>query len=126
MVSTTDELTRLIEADVLAVERSDGARATDEPVFARLRTSEAVRFARRISQRLHRSSNLAIGVATAIRSSSNQASTEMTDAISNLVHSLELMAHADEEWATEVRQGLQFGTFLEGLEGTASAEGTPS
>lgn len=126
LVSVTDELTRLVEAEVTAVERSDGARAADEYAIARLRTGEAVGFAQAISQRLYRSSNLVRGLAIAIGDTTGPFANSPILGSTEISQSFEDLAIADEEWANEIRQSLQFGWFLEGLEGTGSPEGSPS
>jgi hypothetical protein len=116
LVSTTDELTRLIEANVLAVERSDGARAADHAFATRARAEEALRFAELIADRLDGSSIAARSLASALGDSPEGASNKVVEA-------LERLGRADEEWADEIRRGLQSDRFFEESEGTASEHG---
>jgi hypothetical protein len=114
LVSTTDKLTRLVEANVVAVERAEGAQASGARTATRHRVREALRFAEEMSQELFRSSNLAEGMSRSMRNVFGAESREVTE----LTAALESLATADEEWAAEIRRGLGSGTFLEGFNGS--------
>jgi hypothetical protein len=123
LVSTTDELTRLIEANVLAVERSDGARdpnALSGRAYLGSRTDEALGFAAAIAGRLGRSSFAARGAASALQDRPPEADISEYQP-HTVVDALERLARADEQWAEEIRRGLSSRTFLDGgFEGTTS------
>jgi hypothetical protein len=103
----TDDLARLFEAVVVAVERAEGAERAGDFASMQVRTAEALAFAKSAADQLRWSSRYAAALAQAVRDSGSSEGSE-------LVNALEETANADATYRAEIEQALGNGSFLEG------------
>lgn len=122
-VRVSDELARLFEAIVVAVERAAGAEQAAEPGFVQARAAEALAFAERASGQLYSSSDHARALAETLQEYADvdfppSAPPSPGDKpVQQLIDALVELGEADAEYAGAIQEALRAGSFLEGLEG---------